>query len=177
VSGRVTEDLSRLTPRAARAQAEDTFGARMRGWILRSEVSITDVAEALDMHRQEVYDLLEKGKRSFRGAWFGLLPRALRVVIVGDLAAELGYDLRPSAALAPEHNDDHAAATLVREACETIQRTTSMLADRQIDRREALSGLTELDELEVAIATMRARFRQIAERGGAVLSVAKETTR
>lgn len=189
VSGRVTGDLSRLTPRAARAQAEDTFGARFRGWVLRSEVPITECAEALGMHRQEVYDLMdpplaeprkpgekpEKGKRSFKGAWFAVLPRALRKVIVGDLAGDLGYELRPRAELTKDHDDGHAAATLVREACETIQRITTSLADRQIDRREANEMLRELDELEVAMAPMRARLRQIAERGAAVLSVAKES--
>jgi hypothetical protein len=179
VSRRATEDLLRLTPRAARAQAEDTFGARLRGWLLRAEVSITECADALDMHRQEVYDLLdpprkpgekpEKGKRSFKAAWFELLPKPLRLVALGDIANELGYELRPQAVLTAEHDDDHTAAALVREACETISRITTTLADRQIDRREALDLLRELDELEVAMAPVRARLRQVVERGAMVL--------
>jgi hypothetical protein len=166
---RVGEQTSlELTPKAARALAEETFGARLRGWILRAEVKFTDVAHALAIPREHLYEIMD-GTRHFKAAWLRLLPPAVAKCAADDLADLINYELRPQAVLSAEHDDDHTAAALVREACETIQRITTTLADRQIDRREAVDLLRELDELEVAMAPVRARLRQVIERGAVVI--------
>lgn len=168
---RVSADLSSLTPRAARAQLEDTIGVRLRGWIMRAEASFTDVAKALGMHRPELYELME-GERAPKLAWLALLPPKVLRAALEDLAAGIGYELRARAVLAPDHDAAHAATVAVHEALDAIRSVTATQADGRIDREEAINELREWDELDEAMAKRRALLRRVIESGAAVYPIA-----
>lgn len=164
---RVSGDLSSLTPRAARAQLEDTIGVRLRGWIMRAEASFTEVAKALGMHRPELYELME-GERAPKLAWLALLPAPVLRVALEDLAGTIGYELRPRAVLAPDYDASHAATVAVHEALDAIRSVTATQADGRIDRQEAIEELREWDELDEAMSQRRALLRRVIDSGAAV---------
>ena len=164
---RVSDDLSSLTPRAARAQLEDTIGVRLRGWIMRADASFTEVAEALGKHRNELYEMME-GKRAPKLAWLPLLPAPVLRVALEDLAGTIGYELRRRAVLPEGHDAAHAATVVVHEALDAIRSVTATQADGRIDREEAINELREWDELDEAMSQRRALLRRVIESGAAV---------
>lgn len=155
-SGVVGIDLGSLAPKAARKQLEAVSGARLRGWIVRAEVSFTEVARCLGMQRPELYDVME-GVRSFRLAWFELLPEQVRRIALEDLSRGVSCELRPVA----ESGEDRDAMRLVHESLDVIRTVTEALADGAIDAREAQAMLREIDDVDAAMAATRARLRTI----------------
>lgn len=155
-SGVVAVDLSSLDPKAARKQLESVIGARLRSWITTAEVSFTETARRLGMQRPELYDLME-GVRSFKLAWFPLLPAEVQRVALADLALAIGFELRPVADV-PEGD---CATEVIHELLDTIRAITATQADRRIDVREAHEELRELDELEELLAKRRAKLRAV----------------
>lgn len=162
-SGVVPIDLASLDPKAQRKQLEAVSGARLRGWIMRAEVSFTECATRLGMNRPELYNLME-GVRGFKLAWLPLLPEAVQRVALEDLALGIGYELRPVA----EAGSEADALTLVHEALDTIRAVTGATSDGQIDAREAQQILSELAEVDAAAARVRAHCRAVIERAAAL---------
>lgn len=162
MSDSVRDGAFSLSPKAARVQSEETFGARLRGWIAKADVSFTAAADAVGIRRTELYECMD-GERTYKAAWLRLLPVAVQRVICADWADSLGYELRPVASLDATHDDAATATTAIHEALDAIRAATTTQADGQIERMEAIAELREWDELEAAAAVRRARLRQVID--------------
>lgn len=160
----VAIDLSSLSPKAARKQLEEVSGPRLRRWIMSAEVSFTEVARCLGMQRTELYDVME-GVRSFRFAWFPLLPEPVRRVALTELALEAGCELTPVA----ESGESRDVVRAIHESLDVVRTGTEALADGAIDATEARQIMSELDELNEAVAAARAHLRSVIGRHEAAM--------
>ncbi len=168
----VAADPCSTTPRAARAQAEDTFGERLRAWIVRSGATFADVARALGIRRERLYDVMD-GHRPFSGAWLPLLPPAVLRVALEDLAAPIGERLAPVAELDLEQHDDRRQlAELIHEATDVIRVGSEGQADGHLSVEDCDRELAEIEQLERVLAERKARLVQVrTERGAPVRMV------
>jgi hypothetical protein len=164
----VSEDLSRLSPRAARSELEHRFGRRLRALIVQAGANIVDVAEALGLRRQRLYDCMDTG-RPFNAAWLPLLPPTVLRGLLEEIALTIGYELRPVAQLAEDHDDGREVVRIVSTSTEAMRGAVEMLADGKIDRSEAERLMQALQGLDEALAPWRARVREVLDHGGAVL--------
>lgn len=174
----VAADPFSTTPRAARTQSEDTFGTRLRGWIVRSGATFTDVARMLAIRRERLYDILE-GHRPFNGAWLPLLPPAVLRVALEDLAGGIGEQLSPRPELNCDRQDDRRQlADLVREAGDVLRVAAESQADGYLAVNECDEELREIQQLERVLAARKARLHQVRdERGAPVRSVPRHHTK
>lgn len=167
--GSVYQRVFSLCREAAREELRRTYGEQLEKWVHRANASVTDVAAALGWKRANLYKVF-RGRLPLHAEDLYLLPpEVLR--IVADLAATIGLELRPAAELGADHDDDRAALAVVHEALDTIRHITTMRADGKIDRREAIEGLREIEELEAALAPLRTRLRQVVAEGAKVLEM------
>lgn len=162
MSDRVREEAFSLSPKAARVQSEETFGARLRGWIAKADVSFTAAADAVGIRRTELYECMD-GERTYKAAWLRLLPVAVQRVICAEWADSLGYELRLAPILDESHDDDRAATALIHEALDAIRAVTTTQADKSIERMEAVDERKELLELQDAISLRVARLNQVID--------------
>lgn len=159
---------TRLVPRAARVQAEETFGERIHDWVVRAGAKVQHVADALGMHREELYPVFD-GRRQWKGAWTERLPDAVLRHAAEYYADLCGLDLRPRTDVEKDRDACATTSSVVHEACDLICRVTSALADQRIDRLEAVELLAALDDLEQATARLRPLLQQVKTNGATPL--------
>ena len=177
MSGSAPRNSSSMTPRAARAQAEDTFGERLRGWIARSGAAFSDVGRVIGVPRNRLYETLD-GDRPFHAAWVELLPPAVLRLLLEELAAGIGERLVPVGELDLDGHDDHQQlAELIHEATDVIRVGANGQADGYLSVEDCDLELEEITDLEAVLARRRARLVQVrADRGAPLRMVPRRDT-
>lgn len=162
----VPEQMSR-SQRVARVEAEETFGARLRGWTLRGEAAAVDVARLLGVSRSDLYDVFD-GDKHFRAAWLELLPPSVELLYLAERAAFHALQLAPVAA-------QHATiADAVMQIGQVLAQCTASEADGYLSPDECQQDLAALRTLIRRLEEVAAhRERGLAQRGIRVVAGAK----
>lgn len=164
-----------LTPKAARKELGDTFGEQLERWTHQAGVRVVDLATALGFERPHAYKLF-RGALPFHAAWLYLLPPALLKLVLDDLAASIGHEVRPASDDALPRDYCHArdGADYIRELTDCLRERALNEADGQLDLAEIERELRELEEAEAALARRRAFLQRAKrERGGTIHSLVR----
>lgn len=159
----VREKLIGLAPRAAREQAKAIFGKRFETWVRRSELPITEVAEAMALQGPHLHEVF-KGARGLRMSLLFVLPPPVLRVLLEDLAASIGYELRPVEE-SSRVDGMKTALNVMREVADVLHSTSDIESGGGDVRRKALDGVREIEEAERALAERKAHLRQLGESG------------
>lgn len=154
-----------LTPKAAREELRGTFGAQLERWTAAAGVRVCDLADAIGHDRPHVYKFFT-GDRVFRAEMLWLLPPAVLKPILEDLAASIGYELRPQGERNPA-----AVASVLAESGDVLRTIGAALADGVIDASEAAAIRTELSEMREAAASLDLDLREIIASRGNVTAI------
>lgn len=157
-----------LSPRAARVEAEETWGARLHAWIARAGAKVGDVAAALGMKRRELYYRFD-GDRSFPAAWLALLPPAVQIEEFRERADALGYRLEPLADIPADYDHGVDAAAYLSELTDCPRVRMASEADGTLTVAEIDRERREIEEARAALSRREAFLRHArAQHGGVV---------
>jgi hypothetical protein len=160
-----------LSPRAARVEAEEAWGARLHAWIARSGTKVADVAHSLGMKRRELYYRFD-GDRSFPAAWLALLPPAVQFEELRERVDALGYRLEPLADLPADYDHGADAAAYLSELTDCPRVRMASEADGTLTVAEVDRELREIEEARAALSRREAFLRHARrERGGVVARI------
>lgn len=158
-----TPDPMSRSHKVFRVEREETFGARLRGWILRSEARFVDVARHLGVTTNVLSDALD-GSKHVRAAWLELLPPVVERLYLAERAEHHALQLVPKAAATATIADAIAQVGAVLTLCSTSE------ADGFVSVEEAETDLRALHALARKLQEVIAhRERAIRERGLSIL--------
>ena len=146
------------SPKVARVKAEERFAKRVRAWIGCDE-SVVNTARVLGLDRSKLYKTFLPTMH-FRAAWLELLAPASLKAALEEMAAGIGYELRPVADVAEDHCDARQLSEVVHELTDVI-RAISGSAGRAPTPAEAHTELSEIDEAMQVLVERRARCREV----------------
>lgn len=153
--------------RAMRVESEDSFGARLRSMIVRAETRFQDVADAMGVSRNDLYDALD-GAKHVRAAWLELLPPAVELAYLAERAAHHAMRLAPAAGSEATMRDVIAHLGTVLSQCGASE------ADGFVAPEEAAADLRAIRDLQRRLEELSAhRERALAERGLSVINGAR----
>jgi hypothetical protein len=163
----------RLEPETASDELDRKFPEQLERWTHEVGVRPADLARAIGRKREKLYAIF-RGAAPLRAQELYLLPPALLLVVLRDIASTLHHDVRPAAvdALPVDYDHGRDCARYVRELTDCLRQRAESEADGALDVAEIDAELRELDEASAAIETRRAFLeRARAERGGLVRSI------
>lgn len=156
-----------LTPEAARLELSKKFGEQLERWVHQADARPTDVARELGFKRTHLYKLF-RGTLPFHASWLYLLPPAVLRRVLDDLAASIGYELRPAAADELPADYDHArdGCDYLRELTDCLRRRVENEADGELHAPEIDAELRDIEEARVLLARRETLLRAAKARGG-----------
>lgn len=160
------DNLSR-SQKVVRVGLEESFGARLRGWILRGDAKFVDVARALGLTTNDLSDVLDGAKHS-RAAWLELLPPAVELLYLAERAQHHALRLAPVATL------ESTMAEAIAHFGAALTTCGQSEADGWVDAEEATRDLVALRALSRKVEELiRHRERALNERGLSVVAGGK----
>lgn len=165
--GSESPDQTSRSHKVLRVEREETFGARLRGWILRGEARFVDVADLLGVSRNDLSDALD-GTKHFRASWIELLPPSVELLYLAERAAFHQMQLAPVASRAA------SIAEAVMQIGKVLAQCTESEADGYLSPDECQQDLAALRTLIRRLEEVAAhRERGLAQRGIRVVAGAK----
>lgn len=121
-----------------------------------------DSADALGVSRAYLRKLRTAGSgRSLAACDLTALPRPVALVLLAELASQMGCGLAPLPAAAEETSDVAAMGKLAKESGEALAALGEALADGYLTASEATAVEREMDDVMAAAAWVKHRMRRV----------------
>lgn len=162
-----------LTRPAARKELRGTFGEHLERCVRAADLSVTEVADRLGIKRPNIYKIF-RGDVPLHFVDAYLLPKAVLLPLLEDLAASVGHTVLPAELEDVPADYDHAESLgdYVRELHEAINARVTAEADGQLTVDEIDAMLVETADAREALRLHEHVLKKMrAERGGVITSL------